>query len=173
MDLELERAVLLSHDEMPPKLFILSCGDRFEVQLHGRQSLGRNTQLQTPDIPLASKAASRRHGEFTTALDGCTYLDCGSTNGTWLNGTLLRSHCPARLKNGDVLRIHGKDDKACELDAVLIYSTQYPMNSHWETQTLGPEIMEVAVGREEAIYPNRPPCPDGTHPFFTQETAGR
>lgn len=57
------------------------------------------------DIPLASTALSRLHGQFSPFPSGWVYKDLGSTNGSWLNGERLASHLHIGLKNGDFLQV--------------------------------------------------------------------
>lgn len=68
----------------------------------------------TPDIPLRSEIASRKHGEFL-CLDGqLYYVDRDNYNGTYYNGEKIKkglngSAIPVLLKDGDVLRIDAPD----------------------------------------------------------------
>jgi pSer/pThr/pTyr-binding forkhead associated (FHA) protein len=39
------------------------------------------------------------------AEDGYSLEDLGSTNGTWLNGTLTLKHVPYKLHSGDQIRL--------------------------------------------------------------------
>jgi hypothetical protein len=73
----------------------------FEMVLRtGAVSVGRADEcaLRLPDPKV-----SRRHAELL-CLDGdWTVLDCGSQNGTFLNGARLRG--PRRVRPGDILRM--------------------------------------------------------------------
>lgn len=55
------------------------------------------------------------------------------------------------LSDGDVLRIHGRDDSECVMDVTLIFSTSYPEDYNWTTISLTKEIAEVSVGREQEL----------------------
>lgn len=67
-------------------------------------SLGRSEQN---DICLRDEIGlSRHHLMFERDADGWTVRDCGSKNGTYLNGTRLRSSA-VRLKGGDIVTAGG------------------------------------------------------------------
>jgi predicted component of type VI protein secretion system len=72
-----------------------------EMLLHGGSvSIGRS---EACTLQLRDLKVSRRHAELVL-LDGTwTVLDCGSQNGTFLSGILLRE--PRRLRPGDILTI--------------------------------------------------------------------
>ena len=38
-----------------------------------------------------------------------TIEDCGSTNGSWLNGAKLTKGNPVRLNNGDIIRLANEE----------------------------------------------------------------
>ena len=54
------------------------------------------------DVVIVDNRVSRLHGEIEWSLEGFTYRDAGSTNGSLLNG---RSVTSAVLKPGDVLKL--------------------------------------------------------------------
>lgn len=89
-----------------PKIKVDGDEFSFEMELNGRQIIGRPTSSFEPDISIPSKLVSRMHGEFITNEDGCYYRDMGSSNGTFLNGKKLeeKKYCP--FQEGDVLSIH-------------------------------------------------------------------
>lgn len=67
----------------------------------GRHLIGRtraaDLELQDPDV-------SRRHAELCVDLRGVSARDLDSTNGTWLNGTLIATE-PCPVESGAVLRV--------------------------------------------------------------------
>jgi pSer/pThr/pTyr-binding forkhead associated (FHA) protein len=68
-------------------------------------TVGRGAQN---DLPLEQdEFASARHARFEPRRDGVWIEDIGSTNGTYVNGTLLGS--AQRLRSGDVVRIGQTD----------------------------------------------------------------
>ena len=58
------------------------------------------------DLVLADDLASRNHAMFQRADDGVYITDCGSSNGTFVNG--LRVAAPMVLRSGDQIRIGHK-----------------------------------------------------------------
>jgi FHA domain-containing protein len=68
-------------------------------------AIGRGGQNE---IPLdGDEFASAQHARFESKRDGLWVEDIGSTNGTYVNGTLLER--PQRLKLGDIVRIGESD----------------------------------------------------------------
>lgn len=51
------------------------------------------------------EGVSRQHAAISAVEDGYTVMDLQSTNGTWLNGTLLLTQTPYQLRSGDQLRL--------------------------------------------------------------------
>lgn len=64
-----------------------------------RLSIGRKPDN---DIPIDNLAVSGKHALIITILDDSFLEDLGSTNGTYVNGKLVKKHA---LKNGDVIAI--------------------------------------------------------------------
>ena len=54
------------------------------------------------DIPVDNLAVSGKHALIITILDDSFLEDLGSTNGSYVNGKLVKKHA---LKNGDVVAI--------------------------------------------------------------------
>ena len=54
------------------------------------------------DFPIVHPTVSTNHCEFEVSNDGITIRDCGSTNGTFINGDLIKS---ARLMPGQEVRL--------------------------------------------------------------------
>ena len=52
-----------------------------------------------------SDQISREHAMFEVTSDSVFVQDLGSRNGTELNGKKLNAHEPARLKNGDLVKV--------------------------------------------------------------------
>jgi hypothetical protein len=59
-------------------------------------------RLPDCNVTLSDPQASRHHAEIRPSRDGYVLVDLGSTNGTLLNGTMVREH---RLNHGDEIRI--------------------------------------------------------------------
>jgi len=82
----------------------LSEGEQFELDTKA-VTIGRGAPN---DIQLeADEFASAHHARIEPRRDGVWVEDIGSTNGTYVNGTLLER--PQRLKLGDVVRVGGTD----------------------------------------------------------------
>jgi pSer/pThr/pTyr-binding forkhead associated (FHA) protein len=64
-----------------------------------RLTIGRKPEN---DIPIDNLAVSGKHALVITILDDSFLEDLGSTNGTYVNGKLIKKHA---LKNGDVIAI--------------------------------------------------------------------
>jgi pSer/pThr/pTyr-binding forkhead associated (FHA) protein len=64
-----------------------------------RITIGRKPEN---DIPIDNLAVSGKHALIITILDDSFLEDLGSTNGTYVNGKLIKKHA---LKNGDVIAI--------------------------------------------------------------------
>ncbi len=64
-----------------------------------RLTIGRKPEN---DIPIDNLAVSGKHALIITILDDSFLEDLGSTNGTYVNGKLIKKHA---LKNGDVITI--------------------------------------------------------------------
>ncbi len=81
-------------------------GSEREVTLDetGSVSIGRSPEC---DIPIDEGQASRRHCTVVAVQSGFEVSDLGSTNGTTVNGTLIKKQ---HLNHGDVIRIG-----ACEI----------------------------------------------------------
>lgn len=64
-----------------------------------RVTIGRKAENE---IPIDNLAVSGKHALLITILDDSFLEDLGSTNGTYVNGELIKKHA---LKNGDVIAI--------------------------------------------------------------------
>lgn len=146
-----ENTVYMNKDIQQPKLFSFFQGECREYMMSDMQTLGRKSTGNNPDIDLTSPVVSRAHGEFITNAAGSKYRDVGSSNGTYLNGHRLTPGFPEDLNDGDIIKIHGKDDEKHLLDVILVYSTSYQSGTKWVTMPLSDDIAEIAVGRKEGL----------------------
>jgi hypothetical protein len=74
----------------------------------GKPVLVGRSRAKTIGLSLPKdKEVSTTHGRFEVAADHATvsYVDVGSTNGSWCNGHELARNVPSALKAGDVLKI--------------------------------------------------------------------
>jgi len=82
--------------------FVLSMNDvvQGEYELdQERLTIGRKPEN---DIPIDNLAVSGKHAMIITILDDSFLEDLGSTNGTYVNGKLIKKHA---LKDGDIIAI--------------------------------------------------------------------
>lgn len=149
--MKMEQTTALEPLGLSPKLFVIQNGQVESYDLCDVQSFGRPSSSGIPDIGIDSKVVSRNHGSFLTVDSGTYYTDTASTNGTMRNGVPVQPAVRQRLNSGDILRIHGKDDPACKLDVIMIYSTDYPSQATWEQLPLDQDMDRITVGRESAL----------------------
>ncbi|MFI8183631.1 FHA domain-containing protein [Actinacidiphila glaucinigra] len=90
------------HSAAPPQLIVTTGPDagRAYAVPAGYCEIGR---LAGSGIRLDAEGVSRRHAAMNRAGSHVVLSDLGSTNGTYLNGTLLDA--PRPLRDGDLLRI--------------------------------------------------------------------
>lgn len=97
----------------PGQIVLTVPGAPKPVTLEGKQEyrLGRETTDQAPvDVNLnpygaREKGVSRVHASLRIDRQQVLLMDLGSSNGTQLNGTTLAPNEPARLENGDEIRL--------------------------------------------------------------------
>lgn len=86
---------------VPPLQLVLESDPSHPVPLVQEwTTLGRDPDTE---VPVADAAASRHHARIHRGRLGYTIEDCGSANGTWVNGDRLTG--PRLLNDGDTLRI--------------------------------------------------------------------
>ena len=146
----LEETILFQQKDNTPHLTVISGHELHTYILQGEQTLGRVSRSSKPDLPIHSGVASRKHGLFTTNAAGCRYTDAGSMNGTICCGTMLAAGEGKTLSDGDILRIHGKQDPDADMDVILIYSTAPQENRTWRRISLA-DAAEVVIGRNEQL----------------------
>ena len=146
----LEETILFQQKDNTPHLTVISGHELHTYILQGEQTLGRVSRSSKPDLPIHSGVASRKHGLFTTNAAGCRYTDAGSMNGTICCGTMLAAGEGKTLSDGDILRIHGKQDPDADMDVILIYSTAPQENRIWRRISLA-DAAEVVIGRNEQL----------------------
>src|SRR5690348_1719410 len=77
------------------------CGRGRSFRFEGEEiSIGRSAQS---DLVLNDAGVSRSHALIRRQGDGWMLIDCGSANGTGLNGAALASQ--AQLRKGDRIRV--------------------------------------------------------------------
>ncbi len=133
------------------RLTILEQGRVSEVSLEeaNHWTLGRKTETNSPDIPLASPIAGREHGVLVCMSGNWYYLDKGSANGTYLNGVRIDNHYketsqPQRLCGGDLMEIDGGDLLQPDERRVWLLFSQGTGQEDWLSHRL--EEPELQVG---------------------------
>ena len=147
-----ETTIYQRKKNLRPRLFVIQ-GDMIkEYYLDGRQTMGRRTSDNRPDIDIPVGIVSRRHGLFVTSGGITVYQDIGSSNGTLAGNTVLHSGMKATLMSGDVLRIRARNASGSDKDVVLVYSTEYPQKSSWRKISLTGDIRSLEIGRGEGYF---------------------
>ena len=143
--------------ELSATLLLIDC--RCEPQvipLRGNVTIGRIYDGELCGITAQSSITGRRHGEFVyDAEEGAYfYIDSNSLNCTYLNGKRLapynsRGSRPARLHDGDILRIDRDPSEKPHPDAVImIYCTTTRYGENWRLfDSL--RLVNITVGRGE------------------------
>lgn len=114
--------------------------------------LGRKTPENNPDIILSSPIAGRKHGKFIHIDDEWYYVDLGSINGTYYNGTKINAGIngnlkPKMLENGDILRIDADNLNAPDSRGVWILFSTDQLGNNWKSISLK-EKTNWSLGRD-------------------------
>jgi len=105
-----------------------------------RTTIGRKAENE---VPIDNLAVSGKHALIITILDDSFLEDLGSTNGTYVNGKLIKKHA---LKNGDVIAI-GKHEIKYVNDAV---SDEDEEDEFEKTMIIKPGSASAAVAAAKA-----------------------
>lgn len=114
--------------------------------------LGRSCPGNSPDIPLQSPIAGRKHGELICIDGQWFYVDGGSINGTFHNGKkvdigLNNKKRPVLLNNGDILRIDYSDLSTPDSRGVWMLFTTDTINGAWQVYSLKNRTNTI-IGRD-------------------------
>lgn len=122
-----------------PKTYRLDQFNKREITV-GRQG---QTEQRPIDIELSSPFVSRfAHCKFVWVNGRWGVIDCGGTNGTMCNGTLIKNRY---LHAGDMIRIGNK--KAQTPDGVLILVTSDSDSKSWRATPIHGN--SIRIGRDE------------------------
>lgn len=93
------------------------------------------------DIELESKIVSRKHGQIQSVDGEWYYIDNGSLNGTYYNGSKIKANDhgefdAVKLSNGDILRIDSDSLDYPEERGVFFLFTTEGIGNQWKTVTL-------------------------------------
>ena len=113
-------------------------------------TIGRTSPQSTCHIQIPSPLVSRNHAQILAVGGEYQYRDQNSTNGTYINKTLIGPETIAAkqaavLKDGDVL-CFGKQDNA---PVYALFASYEDVNCQWSRLSLTDEIAEVCVGRSD------------------------
>ncbi|MBQ7676730.1 MAG: FHA domain-containing protein [Lachnospiraceae bacterium] len=115
-----------------PKLFVSIGKEILEFSLFGRQTIGRPSDEEVPDIPVPNRYISRRHGTFETIGTTITYTPARTTNRTIFRGKALEEGEPVELLDGDELSVPIGDGTG-ESDILMIIAISETRISMWRT----------------------------------------
>lgn len=118
-------------------------------------TVGRPTGENTPDIPLYSEIAGRKHAEIMGLGSEWFYIDKGSINGTYHNGKKIHkgingSITPVSLNNGDVLRIDSENLSCPDSRGVWMLFTTDRVEGEWCNYQLK-NRNEIIIGRNSKL----------------------
>jgi len=100
--------------EIPRKLrfIVRETNDMFDVNIHlymviGRKSNPRDRKVDIDLTPFVKRnhGVSRYHSYIQVVDNRISITDFNSTNGTYINGKLLKASTPYRLRHGDNIRL--------------------------------------------------------------------
>lgn len=143
-----EATTFLKKGLKAPRIFGVWKNQDWIFELNGKQTFGRLTKTSRPDLAVSIASVSREHGLFYTEQTITTYKSLSQANGTYYNDVMMKSLSNQMLKDGDVLRIHMKNDKDHDGDVIMIYSTSYADDTVWRAIRLSGEVKSLTVGRE-------------------------
>lgn len=127
-----------------PYLFVC-CGHTItEYRLEGKQTVGRPSEGNMPDIPISDQHVSKLHGTFHTFVGTTTYVAEETTNGVLLNGKEMLPGEKLYLLDGDELTIPAADS-AGGADIMLIYAFSNARIHIWQ------ELMQASKDQLTAL----------------------
>ncbi len=137
-----------------PMLFVFDTqGNMRKYALYETVTIGRNTTTYNVDIPLSSTIVSRNHGRIECVGEEYIYTDCGSTNGTFVNGVSIGRHSlfaqnAVTLYDGDILSFDLKENGHSHPERIVaIFTTVLSEQVKWKKIPLHSEIAEINIGR--------------------------
>lgn len=147
----------------------------FPLEMRKDWYIGReNSTGRRPEIVMSSKIVSREHGKIMNIDGRWFYVDKGSTNGTYYNGSKLMitgsgESNAVELKNGDILRIDSRDLEHPEERGVWMLFTTESIGSQWNLVPL--RKVETVFGRDRSRCDVPIPLPyvSGTHMKICRE----
>ena len=133
------------------RLVVIEKDVLFTAVLAAENHIGRVSSSFQPDIPLNSPIASRRHGVISLKTDGYYYTDCGSTNGTYVNGRCCRSDesgiFSVKLQDYDIIRITSDQDAFLPDSVLMIFRAHGQQGEEWRELVPSRNAYEIGIGR--------------------------
>lgn len=146
-------------------LIILEQGQVRSINLGMKNhwTLGRVTDVNSPDIPLRSPIVSQKHGEFFYVEDQMFYVDRGSKNGTFHNGKKISPGLngrvnPVMINNRDILRIDYEDLNTPDTRGVWMMIILDGTEGEWKYYSLANRDKTI-IGRNIEICDIAQPYP--------------
>jgi pSer/pThr/pTyr-binding forkhead associated (FHA) protein len=129
-------------------------GSRIDVP-PGELTLGRSAPS---NVLLDSPLVSHLHARLERTPDHLVVSDLASSNGTFVNGTLIRE--PVEVVDGDTLSIAGSRQYRVCIDgtvrresAAIVDSARVPVDSEWKTRLVwsADELVELEADRQRIL----------------------
>jgi pSer/pThr/pTyr-binding forkhead associated (FHA) protein len=129
-------------------------GSRIDIP-PGELTLGRSAPS---NVLLDSPMVSHLHARLERTPDHLVVSDLASSNGTFVNGTLIRE--PVELVDGDTLSIAGsRQFRVCIVgtvrreSAAIVDSARTPVDSEWKTRLVwsADELVELEADRQRIL----------------------
>jgi pSer/pThr/pTyr-binding forkhead associated (FHA) protein len=129
-------------------------GSRIDIP-PGELTLGRSAPS---NVLLDSPMVSHLHARLERTPDHLVVSDLASSNGTFVNGTLIRE--PVELVDGDTLSIAGSrqfrvciDGTVRRESAAILDSARTPVDSEWKTRLVwsADELVELEADRQRIL----------------------
>ncbi len=116
-------------------------------------SVGRGGAGASCDVIISSPVVSRRHAEIVCVNGEYYYRDLGSTNGTYVNNTLIgrdgfadKQTCS--LRDGDILRFDISGEVQNKPEPVYaLFALHCGAENEWSRLALTDEMAEICIGR--------------------------
>lgn len=118
-------------------------------------TIGRSCPGNSPDIPLQSPIAGRKHGELLCMDGQWFYVDGGSINGTFHNSKKVEKGLngkkrPILLQNGDILRIDYSNLNTPDSRGVWMMFTTDTVDGAWQVYSLKSKTNTI-IGRDSEV----------------------
>lgn len=137
----------------PIKLELIDDTQATELGVFDLDSVDLGREPPAGGVTLNSAAVSRLHGQLKRYANHWLYLDCGSTNGSWVNGVRVSPNQYKIVRSGEILQL---GDLGVQVTAVgklpkqnrsiLVFSGEVPV-SEFEVRDYG---RALTVGGSEA-----------------------